>query len=148
MEEDFADQYAKFEEGEFKMSTEEFISGSWQGDALQVGSCAHLLALKLSGNNGFNNALTCTHHLQAVVTPQRTKHPVQEPTGLPKGTLRWVGEALCRVPPGFNLNPHVATILDSRRCTLSSLLTGCFNGTISRVLIRCASDTDLIPSYC
>ena len=37
MEQDFADQYARYEEGQFRQSAQAFIGSSWQGAALQVG---------------------------------------------------------------------------------------------------------------
>jgi len=35
--------------------------------------------------------------------------PCQEPTGLPLTTLQRVGQAICKVPPGFNTHPDVST---------------------------------------
>lgn len=34
--------------------------------------------------------------------------PCQEPTGLPLTTLQRVGDAICKVPPGFNTHPDVS----------------------------------------
>jgi 2-oxoglutarate dehydrogenase complex dehydrogenase (E1) component-like enzyme len=41
--------------------------------------------------------------------------PTQEPTGLPLTTLQRVGNAICKVPEGFNCHPDVSG------CTLCSM---------------------------
>ena len=41
VEQDFADQYARYEEGHFRQSAQAFIGSSWQGAALQVGLPGH-----------------------------------------------------------------------------------------------------------
>ena len=56
--------------------------------------------------------------LAALEADDDRNKPLEEKTGLPLGTLQWVGRRLCALPHGFGAHPDVVALLDKRRNSL------------------------------
>jgi hypothetical protein len=54
--------------------------------------------------------LLCLHLLLQSAPGAAEGDPTQEPTGLPLTTLQRVGNAICKVPEGFNCHPDVSDL--------------------------------------
>ncbi|KAK9809577.1 hypothetical protein WJX73_003787 [Symbiochloris irregularis] len=95
---DFEAEYERFQAGAYNESLQQWLLGSWQGDALQSVSSV-MPKEELSGNTGSTLP--------------------QERSGLPLTTLQWVGRAVSRMPPGMAVHPSVIKILDGRRAMVA-----------------------------
>ena len=90
-------EFAAFKRGDYAQSADDWLRGSWQGDALA--------ALASS---------TPPPPLAGEGAGQKLKQR-SEPTGLPIETLRWVGRAMTTPPRGFAPPPQAAAALEARR---------------------------------
>jgi hypothetical protein len=128
-------QWAAARAGKFKESAAQFLISSWQGDALSVSrrtacisqttarSLRPHAALHQPSNqapsttDGQSHLLltACSCCTQSVARSWSEGDPCQEPTGLPLTTLQRVGQAICKVPPGFNAHPEVRHSLACRQ---------------------------------
>jgi len=83
----FQREYGEAMAGVHNVSPAQFVTSSWQGDALQAwGEDAEAAG------------------------EQR-----QEPTGLPLSTLKWMGRAIATLPPNFEAHPSVQKLSEARR---------------------------------
>lgn len=103
-------EFAAFRRGDYAQSADDWLRGSWQGDALAALASSAPPALLLADDEGGGGAGTGREKLK-----QRS-----EPTGLPVETLRWVGRAITTPPRGFTPTPQAAAVLAARRA--------CFDG--------------------
>ena len=96
-------EFAAFKRGDYAQSADDWLRGSWQGDALAAlaSSTPPLLLVDEGGGAG-------------TAASQKLKQR-SEPTGLPVETLRWVGRAITTPPRGFTPTPQALTVLEARR---------------------------------
>ena len=104
----------------------DLVGGASSRKGLQPGSAEPLLPGRVTtricsshGPRCGRPALSVAAWPQALQGPARQLHH-QERSGLPLRTLQWVGQELCRTPPGFHLHPSVAALIHRRRCAKPS----------------------------
>ena len=103
-------EFAAFKRGDYAQSADDWLRGSWQGDALAALASSVPPTLVDAGEG--RGAGVGGH--------QQKLRQRSEPTGLPIETLRWVGRAMTSPPRGFEPTPQARAVLESRRL--------CFDG--------------------
>lgn len=97
-------EFAAFKRGDYAQSADDWLRGSWQGDALAALASSTPPLLLVDEGTGGGGAAAGQKLLQR-----------SEPTGLPLETLRWVGRAITTPPQGFTPTPQAAAVLEARR---------------------------------
>ncbi len=93
-------------EGDLTVDESEAVRDRFQAKLQKALEEARTGALQRVGMRSFSGVWTG-------ITPQYAHKPVE--TGVPYETLKAVAEALHRVPPGFEVHPKIAKILEARR---------------------------------
>jgi 2-oxoglutarate dehydrogenase complex dehydrogenase (E1) component-like enzyme len=116
-------EFAAASRGAYRMSAAEFLSSSWQGDALAAlspeggGGQGGVADGGGGASSSSSPSSSSSSSLAMPLSPRRKELALQEPTGLPLSTLQRVGRAVSLAPladRGFHPHPAVAELLRAR----------------------------------